>query len=103
MTSTISLQITPQPDHQTTNSTHSMRARAKNNIRKPVQKLDLHTQLSTSLSIEPSTPTQALKDPKWRKAMFEEYDAFVRNGTWELVPSNPRQNVVGCKWIFCTK
>ncbi|WJZ84244.1 hypothetical protein VitviT2T_003857 [Vitis vinifera] len=35
--------------------------------------------------------------------MSKEYDALVRNGTWELVPSNPSQNVVGCKWIFCTK
>ncbi|WKA00146.1 hypothetical protein VitviT2T_018534 [Vitis vinifera] len=35
--------------------------------------------------------------------MSEEYDALVRNGTWELMPSNPSQNVVGCKWIFRTK
>ncbi|KAL5568103.1 hypothetical protein UlMin_024678 [Ulmus minor] len=80
-----------------------MRTRAKNNIRKPIQKLNLHTQLSKPLDLEPTTPTQALKDPKWRKAMSEEYDALVRNGTWELVPSNPSQNVVGCKWNFRTK
>jgi hypothetical protein len=35
--------------------------------------------------------------------MSEEYNAFVWNGTWELLPSNPSQNVVGCKWIFHTK
>ena len=34
--------------------------------------------------------------------MFEEYDALVRNGTWELVLSDPTQNLVGCKWIFHT-
>ena len=65
-----------------------MQTRAKNNIRKPIQKLNLHIQLSKPLDLEPTTPTQALKDPKWRKAMSEEYDALVRNGTWELVPSN---------------
>ncbi|RVW52539.1 Retrovirus-related Pol polyprotein from transposon RE2 [Vitis vinifera] len=101
--STNSLPPTTQPDHHTTNSNHSMQTRAKNNIRKPIQKLNLHIQLSKPLDLEPTTPTQALKDPKWRKAMSEEYDALVRNGTWELVPSNPSQNVVGCKWIFRTK
>ena len=35
--------------------------------------------------------------------MSDEYDALVRNGTWELVPANPKQNVVGCKWNFRTK
>ena len=32
--------------------------------------------------------------------MSEEYDALVRNGTWELVPSDGNSNLVGCKWIF---
>ena len=35
--------------------------------------------------------------------MSEEYDALVWNGTWELVPLNPTQNLVGCKWIFHIK
>lgn len=35
--------------------------------------------------------------------MSEEYDALVWNETWELIPSNPSQNVVGYKWIFRTK
>lgn len=35
--------------------------------------------------------------------MFTEFYALVRNGTWELVPSLPSQNLVGCKWIFHTK
>ena len=35
--------------------------------------------------------------------MPDEYDALVCNRTWELVPVTPKQNVVGCKWIFCTK
>ncbi|RVX14589.1 Retrovirus-related Pol polyprotein from transposon RE2 [Vitis vinifera] len=28
--------------------------------------------------------------------MNDEFDAFVRNGTWELVPSTSMQNLVGC-------
>ena len=35
--------------------------------------------------------------------MSEEYDALVWNGTWELVPSDPTQNLAGCKWIFRIK
>lgn len=35
--------------------------------------------------------------------MLEEYDALVWNGTWELVPSDPTQNLVGFKWIFRIK
>ena len=80
-----------------------MRTKAKDNIYKPIQKLNLHTQLSKFFDLEPTTSTQALKDPKWRRAMSEEYDALIRNGTWELVPSDPSHNVVGCKWIFRIK
>ena len=54
-----------------------MTTRAKNNIRKPIQKLNLSTQLSHPCDVEPTTVTQALKDPKWRRAMSEEYDALV--------------------------
>ena len=58
-------------------SIHSMTTKAKNNIRKPIQKLNLSTQLSHLCDVEPTTVTQALKDPKWRRAMSEEYDALV--------------------------
>ncbi|KAL6347693.1 hypothetical protein AAG906_026222 [Vitis piasezkii] len=98
---TTSALVPPSTVHPQHNS--NMKLHSKNNIRKPIQKLNLHIQLSKPLDLEPTTPTQALKDPKWHKAMSEEYDALVRNGTWELVPSNPSQNVVGCKWIFRTK
>lgn len=32
-----------------------------------------------------------------------EYEALVKNGTWELVPPSPSQNRIGCKWIFHIK
>ena len=47
--------------------------------------------------------TQALKDPQWRQVMSDEYDALVKNGTWELTPLDPSHNLIGCKWIFRTK
>ena len=76
--------------------------RSKHNIHKPLQKLNLSAELQSN-TLPPTTVTQALKDPKWRRAMSEEFDALIRNGTWELVPHHPTQNLVGCKWIFRTK
>lgn len=35
--------------------------------------------------------------------MSEEYDAVVRNQTFELVPRLQHKNVVGCRWIFKNK
>jgi len=82
---------------------HPMTTRAKVNIHKPIQKLNLLTQLQLSSDFEPTTVSQALKDSKWRQAMSEECNALVHNGTWELVPPEMASNIVGCKWIFRIK
>ncbi|TXG71321.1 hypothetical protein EZV62_006256 [Acer yangbiense] len=37
------------------------------------------------------------------QAMQEEYDALLRNSTWNLVPKNSTQNIVGCKWVYKIK
>ena len=84
-------------------SSHPMITRSKHNIKKPTQKLTLHTIKSSKSITEPSSSSQALKDPNWRKAMFEEYDALVRNGTWELVSPDCVTNLVGCRWVYRIK
>ncbi|KAL4571389.1 hypothetical protein LXL04_018148 [Taraxacum kok-saghyz] len=53
-------------------------------------------------TLEPSTHHQALKDPKWRKAMDLEFNALLQNQTWELVPPSS-QTPIGCKWVFRVK
>ncbi|KAL4576526.1 hypothetical protein LXL04_012621 [Taraxacum kok-saghyz] len=53
-------------------------------------------------TIEPSTHTQALKDPKWRHAMDLEFNALLNNHTWELVPPTTTKPI-GCKWVFRVK
>ena len=58
---------------------------------------------SSNSTTEPSSFSQALKDPNWRKAMSEEYDALVHNGTWELVPPNGITNLIGCMWLYRIK
>jgi hypothetical protein len=51
---------------------------------------------------EPTSFSQANKDPKWRKAMQEEFQALMDNHTWELVP-HPQRHVIGCKWVYKVK
>ncbi|KAH9666864.1 protein FAR1-RELATED SEQUENCE 6 [Citrus sinensis] len=82
---------------------HDMTTGAKNNIHKPLQKLNLCAHFSPPSDCEPTTVTQAIKNPHWRQSMSEEYDALVLNGTWKLVPPPILSNIVGCKWIFVLK
>jgi len=35
--------------------------------------------------------------------MNSEFDALLRNQTWELVPPSRHLNVIGCHWIFKIK
>ncbi|KAL6326284.1 hypothetical protein AAG906_004781 [Vitis piasezkii] len=80
---TSSASTTTPPTHQ---NTHPMTTIAKNNIHKPLTKMNLTVVLSQPSDIEPHTVNQTLIDPKWKQAMNDEFDALVRNGTWELVP-----------------
>lgn len=59
------------------------------------------SQLS-SVSI-PQNVQDALKDPKWKKAMCEEMNALKKNDTWELVELPDGKKPVGCKWVFTVK
>ena len=54
-----------------------MTTRAKNNIHKPIQKLNLTATINLNHQPEPHTVTQALKDPKWHQAMSEDYDTLM--------------------------
>ena len=65
--------------------------------------LNLTIQLTDVTDLEPTSMTQASKDPRWRQAISDEYDALVQNKTWELVAYDSIYNIVGCKWIYCTK
>ena len=49
---------------------------------------------------EPSSLSDALDDPKWRKAMEEEYDALLQNKTWHIVPPSSNKNLIDCKWVY---
>jgi hypothetical protein len=42
----------------------------------------------------------ALKDPNWKMAMDDEYNALIQNKTWDLVSRPPDANVIRSMWIF---
>ncbi|GJW53143.1 ribonuclease H-like domain-containing protein [Tanacetum coccineum] len=46
----------------------------------------------------PKSPVVA--DSNWRDAMYDEYNALIRNSTWILVPKPPNANVVRSMWLF---
>lgn len=77
-----------------------MTTRGKNNIHKPNPKYGLTAILH---EVEPENHTQALKDEKWRRAMSDEADAFVRNDTFELVDRALAKNIVGSNWVYRIK
>ncbi|PKA62506.1 Retrovirus-related Pol polyprotein from transposon TNT 1-94 [Apostasia shenzhenica] len=95
------IQLASNPTTAPTYRTSPIVTRTRNRIHKPITKLNLSALLAQE--VEPKCVTQAIKDDKWRQAMSTEFDALVQNGTWELVPPNAAQNIVGCKWIFRIK
>ena len=44
-----------------------------------------------------------LRDPSWRHAMQEEFDALTLNNTGSLVPYPSGANIVSGKWIIRPK
>ena len=98
--------VTIQPQIQNNEppqNSHNMKTRAKNNIRKPKHKLSLTVTANKLNKNEPTTIHQALKDENWSRASSLEFDALMDNKTWDLVPPQASQNIIGCKWVFTTK
>lgn len=63
-----------------------MRTHAKNQIKKPTQKLTLTASIATTKPKIPTSVAEALKDPRWRQAMCDEINGIIKNGTYVLVP-----------------
>ncbi|GKB37917.1 ribonuclease H-like domain-containing protein [Tanacetum coccineum] len=54
----------------------------------------------TTTSPLPRSHVHALRDPNWKEAMLDEYNALITNGTWVLVPRPANVNVVRSMWLF---
>jgi hypothetical protein len=72
-----------------------MHTRAKASYLMPHNLFNLtaSTAPSTILPL-PSSYRQELKDPNWRAAMLDEFNALLQNDTWSLVSCPPGANVV---------
>ncbi|GJV14619.1 ribonuclease H-like domain-containing protein [Tanacetum coccineum] len=77
--------------------THPIITRSQSGIVKPIERLSLHI---SSLSPIPKSLFIALKDLNWCNAMYDEYNALVKNGTWILVPRPSDVNLVRSMWLF---
>ncbi|GJW57411.1 ribonuclease H-like domain-containing protein [Tanacetum coccineum] len=81
-----------------TMSTHPMVTRAKAGIFKPLERMNCHV---TTTSPLPRSHVHALRDPHWKEAMLDEYNALISNGTWALVPRPANVNVgINCEDTF---
>jgi hypothetical protein len=73
-----------------------MVTRAQNNIF-CLKQLSVTTKHPFDLPLEPTCISQALKDPRWGKAIAAEFTALVSHGTWRLVSHPSATNLIGCK------
>ncbi|GJR92546.1 ribonuclease H-like domain-containing protein [Tanacetum coccineum] len=83
--------------NSSTTNMHLMVKRAKAGISKPLARMNCHVTTTSPLS---RSYLLALKDPNWNKAMVDEYNALISNGTWALVSCPTNVNVVHSMWIF---
>ncbi|KAJ0908501.1 putative RNA-directed DNA polymerase [Helianthus annuus] len=94
--------ISSQQPEPTTTASYQTRPSRKPNPKYHNSDYVLYHSTPHSLP-EPTSITQALKQPLWREAMQSEFDALKRNQTWTLVPPDNAPNLVGCKWVYRTK
>lgn len=88
----------PPPNPSLPTNTHNMLTRAKRGITKP----KIFSATLSSIT-EPKTIKEALKHPQWLAAMNAEYEALMKNHTWDLVPLPHGRRAIGCKWVFRLK
>jgi Reverse transcriptase (RNA-dependent DNA polymerase) len=58
---------------------------------------------STSKEKEPTQYSEAIKNPKWCKAMGEELEALEKNKTWKIIQLSKNKKPVGYKWAYKIK
>ncbi|GJT40475.1 ribonuclease H-like domain-containing protein [Tanacetum coccineum] len=74
--------------------TRPMITRAQVGTIKPNPRFYGHTSHISLISPIHKSPSIALSDPNWRDAMYDEYNALIKNSTLVLVSKPPNVNVV---------
>lgn len=78
-----------------------MTTRSQHGIFKPNRKYPHALSAETpKISPIPRNPVSALNDPNWKSAMLDEYNALIKNKTWDLVPRPSHVNIIRSMWIF---
>nr|GEU81592.1 ribonuclease H-like domain-containing protein [Tanacetum cinerariifolium] len=57
----------------------------------------------STISPLPRFYKEAFNDPNWRNAMFDEYNAIIKNKTWTSVSRSECANIVRCMRLFRSK
>ena len=79
-------------------NTYPMQTRSKSGIHNP----RLHPSMFLT-HFESKTIKQALANTDRLTAMQQEYNALLKNRTWDLVPLAPNRQAIGCKWVLRVK
>ncbi|GJT93646.1 ribonuclease H-like domain-containing protein [Tanacetum coccineum] len=74
-----------------------MVTRFHNGTTRPTQRLNLH--VSSVLPL-PKSYRDTFNDLNWQNDMCDEYNALIKNNTWNLVPRPMNTNIVRCIWLF---
>ncbi len=51
----------------------------------------------------PRNAREALSSETWRQSMEDEFDAHIKNKTWDLIEWKPEMNLTGSTWTFKVK
>jgi hypothetical protein len=54
-------------------------------------------------SSDPQSYGKAAGNPFWESTMQEEYNSFLENQTWDLVPLPSGRKIFKCRWVYRTK
>ncbi|KAH9705236.1 retrovirus-related pol polyprotein from transposon RE1 [Citrus sinensis] len=75
-----------------------------NNNRRWGATLDIdNNRLTITAGVEPASFAKAVRDPKWREAMYSELQALENNDTWTVASLPPGKRAIGCKWVYRIK
>ncbi|GJR39890.1 ribonuclease H-like domain-containing protein [Tanacetum coccineum] len=78
-------------------SIHPMVTRSRVGTTRPNPRYAGHV---STISPLPRSYKEAFNDPNWRNAMFNEYNALIKNKTWTSVPRPEGANIVCSMWLF---
>ncbi|PNX91538.1 disease resistance protein rga3-like [Trifolium pratense] len=94
-TSTPDTSPPPTPLAQPAPPTRTMATRSMQGIYKPRKLFNLSVTIDDpTISPLPKNPKLALSDPNWKAAMQSEFNALIKNNTWDLVPRPCDVNII---------